>query len=237
MKQYYFSALTVILLIGTSCNKKDSKLPEGDYAPTTVIASDIKMYTVNGEVKDAALIRKHIAGLGIESYFTFQSQETANIGITTLRLGKENASIIYTNGNTHTLTYKKQEAQKYLLNWVASQPFSVTGTVIQSNCTKVAEKVLLHPVQKLDYREVPATSGVNIVYTPSIDYVLNNLGGQLTAPLISYSIANSENGSQATACYSASGNNWNEFDASVLSSLKANDTLVVQAKTVILKKK
>lgn len=237
MKQYYFFTLAAILLINSSCNKKDSKPPEGDYTPSTVIASDIKMYTVNGEVKDAALIRKHIAGLGIGSYFTFQSQEAANIGITTLRLNKENASIIYTNGNTNTLTYKKQEPQKYLLNWVAGQPFSVSGTIIQNNCTKIAEKVLLYPVQKLNYSEVPSTSGVNIVYTPSVDYVLNNQGGQLSAPLISYSIANINPGTQTSSCYSASGNVWNEFDAGVLSSLKANDTLVVQTKTVILKKK
>ncbi|RZS75046.1 hypothetical protein EV199_0904 [Pseudobacter ginsenosidimutans] len=225
-------AATLTLL--SACSKSgDDQMPSGNYVSSKILIAGVKMYTGNGEVTDQSLINRYIASRDLQRFFKSAQTEEPETGLVTISLEPGKATVKYPGQPmTMEMSYRQTGNGRYLLNWVGKTLWQMPNPNFR--CMQMGDSILQYPVNKLNIVSIPDAGGYSTFYTPSFDYVLNVKAGTLTAPFLSYAFSNDNH--PYSACSSANGDVWNMFNPGCLARLRNGDTLVVQSKTVLLKK-
>ena len=208
-------------------------MPTGKYTSSGILISGAKMYTSNGEVRDQSVINNFIIRQDLKSLFKVAQTAELEPGLVNISLEPGKAIVNFPGQPmTMEMSYKRITYGRYLLNWVGTTLWSLPNN--PSRCMQMADSILLYPVNKLNMQPVPTSGGYTMLYTPSLDYVLNVKPGALTVPFLSYAFFS--NTPPYSACSWANGDTWNMFNPECIKRLQTGDTLVVQSKTVLLKK-
>lgn len=197
--------------------------------------SDIRMFTASGEVKDAALIMKHLNKQAVSKFFSTEKQETGHLGLVSLNLKDQKVNFKLTDGEfPANLPYKQITPTRYLINNTGTLRIKVSQNNSYIDCQRLADKMLLYPMKRVDVQLVPATTGFQETFIPSIDYVMESKGsGVLIIPMLSYVVSG---GSPTSTCMLSYGNQLNLPGGQAVEGLVAGDTIVYQEKKMYLQK-
>lgn len=220
--------LSIVIVALNSCKKDDDAtiFPLEVYNSKIEVSSATRLYTKNGEIKDAQKVAKFVekldvfhaendkSGIGTLA-MTFVSADSVFFGSDKNRFGvsKNRDQFIFTSANAYFTPNNNSLLDHILVNLFKYRNVVGTYTIPNFNGT---------------YTVVNGKKEVRVAYG---NYRL------LKFPMMAYRVKSKLGSGDAYSVASQGGVINNELDESVISSLKGNDTLAVKMYTVTCRRK
>ncbi|MDB5158899.1 MAG: hypothetical protein JWR50_3606 [Mucilaginibacter sp.] len=246
--QYLSFSIFLSLLFGIFSCKKDNgaktniTFPRELYPTQITQKGEVKVYTAGGEMTDASQKEKFLGAQKTSFNLTFQPNVTTSQVL--------NSSITFVNRDTMMFSLSPE---KYVAANKNGQ-FTFTGTKYQ---LPVDTADILYKSLKYDYLLIKAPflpsgqpySGPGVYFSNNLTYNTNmpflgkpvSVGygdyNTLRLSLFSFKFSRKLISGLNISYYSESGFLYNEFNSTVISKLKSNDTLAIQECFLTLKSK
>ena len=207
----------------------------GEYVADFGVNGSVRMFAASGEVKDQAVIQKYISGRQLTSRYSRQQQVEVDESEFSLTISGDKFTIrtpYIINGEQ---TNKSIGMNRRLITWKGLVRVMVPDGVINvtSKCADLSTNLLQYPVQQLDYQLTPGISGFKASYIPGVDFVIDLKPGDVSLPMLAFTASHDE---AMQSCVSSDGS-FNLLKEAGLTGLQTGDTIIVQQRTLHLKKK
>ncbi|MDO7742262.1 MAG: hypothetical protein MUP99_00750, partial [Pedobacter sp.] len=236
----------LLLLIASSfysCSKSDNPEVtlsiEGTYlSSNTVDLQPIRMFTMNGEVKDDLLISRFINHKLIYSVFNWRVGAGIEVIDASITINRDKS--VESRTGTNILKGRVSNYEENLLKVTGPLSENRTTQSYGETCSDRVKNINLwvfdHQVDCLD---VPS-SGVNVKQCKLLPgfFLIMESTGKLSIPIQTIYLSNYiKSNDQHSEYYYIGKGGWNLINPETYKSLRAGDTLVVQEKRLILEKK
>ena len=219
--------LSIVVVALNSCKKDDDAtiFPLEVYNSKLEVSSATRLYTKNGEIKDAQKVAKFVEKLDV-----FHAENDKS-GIGTLAMTFLSADSVFFGSDKNRFGVSKNSDQFI---------FTSAQTVLTTNVNILLEHILLNLFKHQNIvgsYPIPSSNGYyNVKAIKEVRVAYGNYR-ELKFPMMAYSVkSTSGSGDAYTAAYSNGVIN-NEFEANATSYLKGNDTLAVKMYTVTCQRK
>jgi len=206
----------------------------GEYVADFGVNGSVRMFAASGEVKDQAVIQKYISGRQLTSRYSQQQQVEVDESEFSLTISGDKFTIKRPGLNDGEQSCRITGVNRYVVTWKGTLRVIISSEVTASSkCADLTKNLLQYPVQQLDYKDIPGTSGFRASYIPGIEHVIYIKPGAISLPVLIYSASHDE----ATQSCMFSEGSYNLLNEAGLTGLQTGDTIVFQQRTLHLKKK
>ncbi len=225
-----FFILLVLLLAG--CSKDKSFTIYGKYKNQNFFTVEPPvMYTANSQINDISTIKDFLKRYKLDEYIVDSNQEKIENEIT-FEIQESNKAIYKLDTVTRDYRLISNGESEFLFEKVDSFTYLSSSSISPIKCNILSDLIRkIKPIPRCQY--IPRTSGYDLACQANEFLFLKKEDDKLYIPFFNKVILSSDKQSN---CYSASSNEQNIFNPEVLKKLSTGDTLIFQAKKVLLNK-
>lgn len=219
MKKFLLPILFLIL----SCKKESATITDGTYEVKDEITGGIQLYTSNGNIISTPSV--------VMDFLKRRALSDALVSVKPLTLTFSGNKV--TTNEAVKFDLQRKGDNNFLL--VSQDSIKIITAVTSGNisCDNAAIRIRQNQ-PTLACLPIPTTTGFSYVCSTKQQIPFTYKDDQLEIPLINYHFVRVANGAY---CSSSAKNIMDDFKSSVVSEMKAGDTLVIQLSTVILTRK
>ncbi|MHA6248819.1 hypothetical protein ACXYMU_12830 [Pontibacter sp. CAU 1760] len=230
MKRLSLTLYVALLLTGCSKEKLSPRLTGKFKSDTLGSIQPVRMYTMHGQVTDAATIEKYLQRRNTQNGFDLVNtsfQVPTNFLLLDINKDKQ-VSVTRAPSAPYKASVISSTATEVLI--AQEDSVSIFVPASSNRCDRLSLEVGAHtPAGK--FLVPPPHTGYNSGYKFRPQFTVQLKDGQLVLPLLTFGVSNTGN---AAACWQATIHMWDTFNPSVLKALQHGDTLVYQLKEIKL---